>query len=519
MAKRPQSNNRDNTKSRPQRGPRGGMGWLFLFAAGASVLAVFIFVPDLPRQLLGGNATPKQLGDEPIAMQQQDAQVSSRQVEIAGRTLSGDATNLASKPKEPENVPELPVAEPEKIPFADAAKGQTILDKAEAAYAAYQWDEARSLANSMRGLDLQPETLLRANDIIDGTTRLSALFETLGTREELVRNLETHPSLVEITMRGRPTKVIPISDMSTKEPIEVDDPIAYMRDRLATGGEVPVVFESNIASVLKASDVSGVQSAGVDAVIAERRALMENRVSEFEQDAELRRDPMAWYEAAKYAYRNRIDDRVVDMLDRALLLSPDLGKTIREDAAQEWFTKMVMAMEGGNRSAAVGFMRQVQKYPETFIHAQAVAFYEGNMEELRAARERAVAQRRVQQEQARERRLERAKVSGNEEAVTRVKEQIQEETAQQEQIAAAPASGDMAMANSEFDKAMGMYQQAQAMGATPERDALYKKTRKHFQAALAVYAAAVDKGDMSVEARMTKANQLQYACMKYARSF
>ena len=50
---------------------------------------------------------------------------------------------------------------------------------------------------------------------------------------------------------------------------------------------------------------------------------------------------MAWYEAAKFAYRNRIDDQVVEMLDRALV-TPDLGQTIREDAAQEWFTKMVV---------------------------------------------------------------------------------------------------------------------------------------------------------------------------------
>ena len=231
---------------------------------------------------------------------------------------------------------------------------------AETAYAAYGWEEASSLASTIRGLDIEPDLKARAEDIIEGSKRLAALFETLSTREELVRNFETHPSLVEITMRGKPTRVIPIADMSSKTPLVGEDPVEFFRSHLTAHGEVFVIFESNIASKIKAGDVSDIQSAGVEQLIAQRRSVMDSRVREFEGDAELRADPMAWYEAAKFAYRNRIDDQVVEMLDRALLLSPDLGQAIREDAAQEWFTKMVMAMDGGNDPAASGFMRQIQ---------------------------------------------------------------------------------------------------------------------------------------------------------------
>ena len=46
---------------------------------------------------------------------------------------------------------------------------------------------------------------------------------------------------------------------------------------MSANGEVFVIFESNIASKLKSGDVSDVQSAGVDALIAQRRAVMDGR--------------------------------------------------------------------------------------------------------------------------------------------------------------------------------------------------------------------------------------------------
>ena len=515
------SSGNDGGSGKYQRGPRGGMGWLLIFVVAGGLLAVYIFAPDLPRQLLGGSSTPRQLGDEPVATQDQEATVSSRQVDISSRTLSGAADDLAVKEKEPAKEVAAPIIEDTGPEFKDAIQGASILAKAEKAYASYQWNEARSLANSMRGLDIEPELKLRIDDIIEGTKRLEALFATLGTREELVRNLETHPSLVQVTVRGQETLIIPISDMSAKTPIETDDPVTYIQDQLAAMGEVPVMQagKSGITYKLKSANVTSVVDANVEKLIADRTATFESRVSEFEQDAEARTDPMAWYEAAKFAYRNRIDGRVVEMLDRALLLSPDLGQDIREDAAQEWFTKMVMASDGGNSAAVKGFMAQITKYKDTLVFEQAQAYYQGNMAALREARSKAVAKRSEQRKEARSRRLERAKRSGDEETVAKVEEQIKEETVQEEQMAAPPASGDIAFADAEFDKAMEMYARAQAMPATRERDALYKKTRVHFINAMNVYAAEVEAGNSSLEAKMTRASQLQFACMKYARTF
>ena len=143
-----------------------------------------------------------------MATQDQETSVSSREVDISSRTLSGGADNLAAAPVKPKDETPIagPVVEtPEVIVFADSARGKTLLNKAETAYAAYGWEEARSTANLMRSLDIEPEVKARAEDIIEGSKRLADLFDILSTREELVRNLETHPSLVQITMRGKPT--------------------------------------------------------------------------------------------------------------------------------------------------------------------------------------------------------------------------------------------------------------------------------------------------------------------------
>ncbi|TVR46848.1 MAG: hypothetical protein EA402_02145 [Planctomycetota bacterium] len=512
---------KDQDPRRPTRGPRGGFGWFIILLVGGGILAVFIWAPQLPQQLLGGAAQPRNLGDEPLATRDQDSAIGSRAVNIEARSLADDVTGLARRPIDEAPESAAPVIETPEVPqFRDAARGISLLERAETAYASYQWDEARRLANSMRGLDIPPAERLRAEDIIAGTQRLAELFQVLGTRDELVRNLETHPSLVELDMRGRASRGLPVNDMSSRTPIETDDPVAFVRQRLNSAGEVVILFENNIASVVRADTVTEVRPAGVDRVISERRQLMEQRVAEFEQDMELRNDPMAWYEAAKFAFRNRIDDRVVEMLDRALLLAPDLGQVIREDAAQDWFTRMVMAIEGGNRQAATGFMRQIQNYQDTLIYAQARAYYDGNLDQLRQAREEALAQRRAQQESARERRLERAQVTGDEQAVEQIQREIRQVEERDDRITAAPpATGDLARANESFDRGMAIYQEAQSMGATRERDNKYREARKHFLAALEIYAAAVERGDTSLEARMTQTNQLQYACMKYARSF
>lgn len=526
------------SRKETQRAPRGGFGWLFLLLITGGLLALFVYAPHVITNLGSAPRVPSQLGDQPLDTQDQSADVMTRDVAIEARSLAGDVSGLAQRQDDPvEEAPSRPmIDDPVEESFQDAARGQDILGRAEEAYASYRWEEARSLASSLRGLAVEPAVRLRADDIVDGTRRLEALFQALGTREELTRNLETHPSLVEVVQRGRPNRVVPIASMNEQEPLKLDDPVTWLREQLASAGEVAVLLESRIATMLSAAEVSEVRSAQVDDIIAERRQTMERRVGEFEADPELRDDPMAWYEAARFAYQNHIDDKVVDMLDRALLLSPDLAQTIREDAAQDWFARMIVAMENENRNAATGFMRQIQRYEDTMVYAQARAFYDGNMDELRRAREEAMAQQRAQREAVRERQLQRAQAQGDDQEVERIQERERQQergprvasqgdgadTSRGDDRRGTPAptgSGDMASANASFDKGMEIYQRAQSMGATRDRDQAYREARKHFLAALQVYSAAVEAGDTSVESRMIQTNQLQYACMKYARSF
>ncbi|TVR15364.1 MAG: hypothetical protein EA401_02875 [Planctomycetota bacterium] len=520
-----------------QRAPRRGFGWLFLLLITGGLLAVFVYAPQVISDFGSSPRVPSQLGDQPLDTQDHSSDVMTREVAIEARSLAGEVSGLAQRADDPvDEAPSRPVIEdPIEESFRDSQRGLDILGRAEEAYAAYRWDEARSLASGLSGLDVEPSVRLRADDIIDGTRRLEALFEALGTRDELVRNLETHPSLVEVVQRGRPNRVVPIASMNDQTPLQLDDPVEWLREQLANN-EVAVLLESRIATTISSEDVSEVRSADVETAISERRQIMERRVAEFEADPEMRDDPMAWYEAARYAYQNHIDDRVVEMLDRALLLSPDLAQTIREDAAQDWFARMIVAMENENRNAATGFMRQIQRYEDTMVYAQARAFYDGNMDELRRAREEAMAQQRAQREEVRQRQLQRAQAQGDEQEVERIQEQERQSAARtptgspeqggdasrgddRRSTPAPSGSGDIASANTAFDKGMEIYQRAQSMGATRERDQLYREARRHFLSALEVYAAAVESGDTSVESRMIQTNQLQYACMKYARSF
>ena len=106
----------------PPRKPRGGMGWLFLFALGAGILCIYVFAPDLPRKLLGGASTPNQLGDEPLASQNQEASVVSRDVEIASRTLSSAVDDLETTQQAPPKEIQAPVVKSLESQFKDAAK-------------------------------------------------------------------------------------------------------------------------------------------------------------------------------------------------------------------------------------------------------------------------------------------------------------------------------------------------------------------------------------------------------------
>jgi len=374
-------------------------------------------------------------------------------------------------------------------------------------------EEARSLARQVDAMDVSPKLAVRAEDLQRGADALEEVFSKLGTKDELVRAFETHPLLVTITNRGRDENVLPIVDTRSKQPPETNDPAGWVESQLQASGEVTVMTTSRIAYPVKAGDISDVRPADVEAVIAEKREEFQRRLRRLES-GELAKDPLAWYEAAKFAYRNRLDEQVTSMLDRALELDPFLGESIKEDKAQSIFLKMVQQLENENRPAASGWKVQLDKYyTDTSVYSQAVAYYEGNMEALRLAQAQAAKQRREARRRAREERLARARALEDEQQVKEIEEEEEEVADLYDPQPDTPvaASGDRAEADAYYNKGLEILSKAQNMGVTEERDQLYAKAEKELTKARDLYQ------QLGLIAEMSKANQYRYACIKSRR--
>lgn len=502
---------RSGTGSRAPQRKRGGGAFLVLFLLVAGAGAVLVFAPGVVKSIFGGPATPTELGSEPTTAQDADGSTAARNQELPARPVSVDGAQLAKAP--PPDI-ETDVGAPVTPAGAiDDTKAEGIIARAEEAYSSFDWDGARSLARQIGSLKVSPALSVRAEDILRGADALEEVFTKLGTKDELVRALETHPLLVTVTHRGNDENVLPIVDTATKQPPNTDDPAGWVQGQLQMTGQVNVMTTSRISYPLKAADVADVRPADVEAVLAEKRSEFERKLRKLEA-GDLAKDALAWYEAAKYAYRNRLDGKVTSMLDQALSLDPFLAKTIREDKAQEQFLKMMQQLENDNRAAAAGFMTQLKKYyQDTSIYPQAEAYYSGNMEELKLAQAKAVEDRRAARREAREERLARAKALEDEAAVKEIEQEEEAVDMFVGDTSAVAATGDASEANAYFNKGADIYSQAQSLGVTDERDRLYSLAEKEFSKAMALY----EKLGMSTE--MVKANQYRYACIKYRRAF
>ena len=493
-----------------RRAKRGGGGWLVLLLLIGGVAAAVIFAPGFFMGLLP-TKEPANLGDEPTETQDTTGETAAKdQDDLATTDFTVDNQQLAPpkeivKPNE-DDAPEGPII------GADEARANELLAKAEAAYFSFDWDAARSTAGKVTSLRASAKVRARAREIISGSDTFEELFSTLDIKDELVRNIETHPQLVTITSRGEDLGVIPLMDMNDKEIPKTNDPAGWVQNQLASKGEVVVQLTSGVATIYKSSQISEVRAADRDAVMMDKQRELAKRVDRL-KGSQLASDALAWYDAGKFAYQNRLDDKVIPMLDQAVKLNPFLGTAVKEDLAQFAYFNMVKSLDNQNRASAAGWKRQIEKYfTDTTIYDQAVAYYANDLGNLRAAREQALAKRREQKERAREERLRRAREAEDEAAMRA----IQAESANDiydgpgEEVVAA-AGGDKGKADTFFNKGCEIMAQAQALGVSDERDQLYAKAEKEFNQAVALY------GKLGLEQEMVQANQYRYACIKYRR--
>ena len=284
---------------------------------------------------------------------------------------------------------------------------------------------------------------------------------------------------------------------------------------------------------LRAGNISAVRPADRASILATKQDEFDTRLAQITTDVALARDALTWYEAARFAYQNRLDDTVTQMLDQAVSIDPFLADTIREDSAQELFLQVVGVLERGNRAAASGFMRKLtRQFKDTTVYPEARAYFEGNLADMRQASEDAERERREQRERAREERVRLARATREAEDAERIARETEEERrreaeeeAQREremarrraeadnQGGATGGGGSVAEADEIYSRAMEIYAQAQSLGVSAERDRLYAQAEPLFTQARDIYAAA------GREDKMVEANSKRYACIKYRRTF
>jgi hypothetical protein len=458
------------------------LGFAALVVAAA---AVYLIAPDLPRRALSSAAPVPPLGDAPGAIGEVGGELADREPRpalpaIGRRTDPGPAAPVVTVTPEPA-APALP-------PPGDA-QAVASLDEAERRYAAMDWDGAARLAGRIGSLPSRPTVAERAAGIARGAVALKRLFAALDHRDELQRNWDTHPSLLSLDDDGRPELLVPLAASEDPPTAVTEDPLGWTEGVRRSG--VPGWFLYRTGSsfskahiVPKPGRLIRVDQQSLAVRLGQQ---LDRMVARIDGDADMRDDPNAWYEAGKFAYRNRLDARVTTLLDRAFRLDPELASTIREGNAGALSGAMVGHIRNGNRQQAASYMRIIdERYADTRQGRLARLYYDGRTAELIAAARAPAPAVPVDAPPA-------APVA-----------------------AAAPA--DLARARQLWADGSKPYYQASGMPATDERNRLYHQASTILRQAKAAYAlwCEAHPEDAAAAAEAFEAGRMEVAARKYA---
>ncbi len=447
-----------------------------------AMAAVWLSVPDLPRRLLS-STTPAQppLGDVPIAIGSVGGDLAEREPHTDWSTGPVATASIAKPAPEPP-----PRGSPTPV-LTDDTTAVELLAEAERHYAAMDWDRAASQAGRMAGRPCRPAIAQRADSVARGAVALKRLFKELDHRDELHRNWETHPSLLERDDNGRTELLVPLVSFEDPLVAVLEDPLGWTEGVRASGSPGFFLVKTG-SSFNKMHIVPPSRLIRVDqqALATQLGHQLDRTLARINGDAEMRDDPNAWYEAGKFAYRNRLDARVTALLDRAFRLDPDLATTIREGNAGALFGAMVGHMKNGSKQQAAIFMNQIdQHYADTRQGRLARLYYDGRTAELlTAAREPAPG--------------------------------IPAAAAPAAPVAAA-APPDLARARQLCADGSKPYFQAQGMPATDQRNSLYHQAAALLRQAKAAYAQWCDAhpDDTAAAMEMLEAGRMEIAARKY----
>jgi hypothetical protein len=422
------------------------------------------------------------------------------------------------------------VAAPKAAPlYAGDAKAMELLAEAEKKYRAYAWDAAVTAARGVESLDARPGLKARGREIAAGAPVIASLFKHLDERDELTRSYETHPSLVRIETGREFMYALPIRSLGDRDPVVIEqDPLGYIA-QARTQGKVPFLIRGRkdfIATTLQ--DFGKVSLVDQRAAIDERRKEFSLRVARLEASSSVG-DALAWYEAGKFAYRNRLDEHVVEMLDRAVRLDPRLLSAVREDKAASLFANMMAQLSSGNRVQAESYMAAIErKYKDTEQGKQARLFFDGRQAELIKATEAAAAkaaEAERQRQAALAARLAEARKAGDSAGVRKAEAELAAAAAAAtEETPGAPLS-DEDKVDQTFAKGREIYARAIELGNTNERDEFYTQADKYLSQAVRDYSGMVEQArkgkDLKrvevLQGKLQQANQLLFGARKYRR--
>jgi hypothetical protein len=509
---------RPGTARAPRRSSGGGGGfWLLVCLVVLGVGSVFIFAPELPRSLLGlAKAPDRKQESEPTAPENvatgpqgkehaPDSDLDKTRADTAARNAAKPAPGPA------------PVVEKPKT-FTDEAKAKGYLADAEKAYKAMQWTAASNAAHKIDGLSVTPATSVRAQDIVKGAAALDKLFKELGDdKDELIRYYDTHPSLAVVETNGQPSLAVPIISIDTPTPLD-GNPVEIINAQRKTG-KINLLIKGKkdfMPASMPADLITKVEPADIAAITKQKQAELDERINRLKNGND-GSNALAWYYAGKFAYRNRLDERVTELMDQAVVLDAQLVKSVREDKAGSLYANVIAHMKNGNQKQADAFMAIIaRKYADTDQGKQARLFYEGKTAEMLTAAKEADARQRAAEEERKKQLMERAKTLGDQQAIAKLEKKTPEPQDEPAEPISASTS-DSAGADQLYAKGVNVYAHAQQLGATPERNKLYHESEMIFRQAKAIYIKLVEKSpnDEGLQSKMLQCQQLLFGAHKY----
>ena len=493
-----------------------GLGYVIFAGVIGTLGGLYIFAPQIPRGWVGLPARPVDEGPMPVLPGDMQVNLEAKDHEAA---LASTVRVAAPRKAASAVVVTAPVdtAKP-KLPGGEA-KGQALLTEAETAYRIYQWDKAMSGARKVLDLDVPPAMRQRAKDIVTQAPIVAQLFQKLNDRDELSRNYDTNTSLVALTNGGKTIFAVPIQGTDKDSPVVDKDPLGFISAQRKLG-QVNFLVQGNkgfIAAPLTDEKI-GVAALVDQVALRKERRVQLDAFRKTLVGAEAR-DPMAWYDFARYAFQNRLDDQVVDGLHRAVLLDPKLAQTVREDRAGLLYANLISHMKNSNKMQAAIYMGLIdRKYKDTEQGKQARLYYDGKTSELLAAAKE--IQAKADEEEAR--RLADLKKRAVESGDVAMAKAVEEEEVAPPAVATITGSPDESKALALFEQGAKLCSDAIDKGNTPERDRLYGEAIKVMQQAVPMLSKLAENEKdpqkrQALEVKVQEANQLKFAALKMRR--